>query len=129
MKITKFEDIEAWKKARELTKIIYKMAGQDLFAKDWGLRDQIQRASVSVMSNIAEGFDAGSKPEFCRFLKFANRSCSEIQNQLYIALDQNYINRTTFNNTYDLISDIKKMINGFIRYLLGSSNNNSTMVR
>src|SRR5688500_6775777 len=79
MTIRRFEDIESWQLARELTKRVYAVAMRGAFAKDFGLRDQITRAAGSAMHNIAEGFDGGSNPEFVRFLRYAQRSCSEVQ--------------------------------------------------
>ncbi|MEA2084022.1 MAG: four helix bundle protein [Thermodesulfobacteriota bacterium] len=86
-KIGKFEDIEAWKKARELTKEIYVISNEGPFARDFGLRDQVRRAAVSVMSNIAEGFDRGGNRELIQFLYIAKGSAAEVQAQLYVALD------------------------------------------
>lgn len=117
MKITKFEDIEAWQLGRELSRHVYRAVKGVSFSKDYELRDQICRASVSVMSNIAEGFNAGSNAEFIRFLGYAQRSCSEIQSQLYIALDQNYITRELFDNIYDLSGKTSSKIGAFIKYL------------
>jgi four helix bundle protein len=119
MKIERFEQIEAWKEARTLTKQIYKMTGRSRFSKDFGLKDQIQRASVSVMSNIAEGFDSYRNKEFVRFLEYAKRSASEVQSELYVALDQNYVNQDEFDVTYQLASTCKKLIVGFMKYLSG----------
>ena len=116
-KITKFEDIEAWKRSRELNKLIYKVSNKSNFSKDWGLRDQIRRSSVSVMSNIAEGFDSDSMIEFARYLAISRRSASEVQSQLYVALDQSYINKEEFANLYNENEEIKRMITGFIKYL------------
>ena len=82
MKIERFEDIEGWKLARELTRMVYSATKQAEFGKDYGLRDQIQRAAGSAMHNIAEGFDGGSNPEFVRFLRYAQRSCTEVKSQL-----------------------------------------------
>jgi len=84
---------------------------------DWGLSQQIQRAAVSIMSNIAEGFDSGSKAEFIKFLGYSRRSASEVQCDLYVALDQNYIQPGDFNNYYDLSEKIRRMITAFIKYL------------
>jgi len=117
MKIEKFEDIEAWKKGRELAKDIYTVTGKGEFAKDYGLRDQIRRAAVSAISNIAEGFDANSDDEFVRFLRYALRSATEVQSHLYVALDQNYISPEAFTQLYDQAIEVKKLISGFIRYL------------
>ena len=117
MKIEKFEDIESWKRARELTAVIYKMTGMDGFVRDFGLKDQIQRASVSIMANIAEGFDSGSKKSFIVFLNYAYRSASEVQSLLYVALDCKYITQNVFDDAYRKTNDIKNLIGGFIQYL------------
>jgi four helix bundle protein len=116
----RFEDIEAWQKARELTKAIYVMSSDGQFARDFGLRDQIRRASVSIMSNIAEGFGRGGNKEFIQFLSTAKGSASEVQAQLYIALDANHINEEQFKNLYALAQSIGNMIGGLIRYLAKS---------
>ena len=115
--IKRFEDIRAWKTARELTNLVYGVTNKGHFAKDFGLRDQIRRAVGSTMHNIAEGFDAGSDAEFLRFLGYARRSASEIQSQLYTALDQNYINQKNFQTIYQSGEQLKKQINAFIGYL------------
>lgn len=115
--IEKFEDIEAWQKARELTQEIYRITNQGSFAKDFGLRDQIRRAAVSVMSNIAEGFGRGGNKEFIQFLSTAKGSASEVQAQLYVALDAEYITKERFQQLYDLAQSSGKLIGGFIRYL------------
>mgnify|MGYP000673608909 CR=1 FL=1 len=113
----RFEDIEAWQKARELTKAIYTLSNDGQFARDFGLRDQIRRASVSVMSNIAEGFDRGGIREFIQFLFIAKGSAAEVQAQLYVALDAGYIKQEQFKGLYDLAGDTGRLIGGFIRYL------------
>lgn len=87
MKIERFEDIKGWQEARVLANMVYDVSDSGPFARDFGLRDQIRKAAGSTMHNIAEGFDAGSDAEFIRFLKYARRSASEVQSQLYIALD------------------------------------------
>lgn len=120
MKISRFEDIEIWKRARSLTKGIYNITSRRNFEKDWGLKDQIRRACVSITSNVAEGFDSGFKNEFVRFLLMAKRSASEIQNQLYVALDQEYIDEPEFDRFYKETEEIRKMISGFIKYLRSS---------
>ena len=117
MKITRFEDIDAWKLGRELSRRVYEVVSGTKFSKDYALRDQICRASVSIMSNIAEGFNAGSNAEFVRFLSYAQRSCTELQSQLYIALDQNYIPKELFDNIYDLSVKTNSKIGAFIKYL------------
>ena len=120
MKIQRFEDIEGWLLGRELIRQIYEITGKGTFAKDFGLKDQIQRASGSIMHNIAEGFDGGSNKEFIRFLKYSQRSSSEVQSQLYVALDQEYISQERFQQLYDLSTRVHSKIGGFIAYLLRS---------
>ena len=96
MKIEKFEDLIAWQKARILTKKIYEITNEGDFARDYGLRDQIRRASVSVMSNIAEGFERFNKKEFHYFLNVGKSSCGEVRSQLYICFDVGYISNEKF---------------------------------
>ncbi len=98
--IKKFEDIQGWQEARKLVKLVYNLTSDGAFAKDFGLCDQIQRASVSAMTNIAEGFDCDSHAEFARFLGFARRSAVEVQSLLYTALDLGYITEETFHTGY-----------------------------
>ena len=117
MKIKNFEELDVWKKSRTITNSIYKLTANGKFAKDWGLKDQIQRASVSIMSNIAEGFDSSSRTEFARFLSISRRSASEVQNQLYIALDQGYLNQDEFDSLYGELEKTRKMITSLITYL------------
>lgn len=115
--IQRFGDIEAWKKARELSRAIYAMTGDGAFARDFGLRDQIRRAAVSVMSNIAEGFDRGGNREFIQFLYIAKGSAAEVQAQLYVAFDAGYLKQEHFQQSYELAGDTSRLIGGFIRYL------------
>ena len=119
MKIERFEDIQGWQEARNLTKIIYELTKKLSFRRDRGLCRQIQEASVSVMSNIAEGFDRQSKKEFIKFLYYASGSGSEVQSHLYVALDQKYISDENFQETYTQTRKTKSLINGFIVYLKG----------
>ncbi len=114
--IEKFEDIKAWQEARELLKSIYEITSKGNFSKDWELKNQIRRSAVSVMSNIAEGFDRSSDKEFIQFLRIATGSCSELKSQLYAALDQKYIINELFSKIYQKATDVTKLINGFIRY-------------
>ena len=93
MEVKNFEDLEIWKDARRLTKAIYRMTKDGGFAKDFALRDQIRRAAVSVMSNIAEGFERGGNQEFIQFLHVAKASCGEVRSHLYVALDQSYVDQ------------------------------------
>ena len=117
MKISKFEELECWKEAKVLTQTIYSYTKQSGFSKDYRLSGQITGASISIMNNICEGFDSKSNNEFVRFLTYSRRSCSEVQNCLYIALDQSYINPDAFKSTYEKCKIIRKMIDGLIRYL------------
>jgi len=119
--IQKFEDIEAWQKARELTREVYAASNKGLFAKDFGLRDQIRRATVSIMSNIAEGFERGGSAEFLQFLAIAKGSAGEVEAQLYVALDQGYINQEQFDSIKSTASSTKKLIAGFMNYLKRSN--------
>ena len=117
MRIDRFEDIEAWQLARELTRKIYSLTKKPPFSKDYGLKDQIRAAAGSSMHNIAEGFDAETTPEFIRFLSYAQRSCTEIQSELYVALDENYIDEAEFKATYELADRTRAAIRGFMNYL------------
>jgi four helix bundle protein len=113
----RFEDIDAWQKARELTSRIYRITGQGDFSKDYGLKDQIRRASVSIMSNIAEGFERSGTGEFAQFLATAKGSAGEVRSQLYVALDQDYITKATFEPLYGSVTQISRMISGLMSYL------------
>ena len=115
--VERFEDIEAWQKARELTKEVYACSGTGKFAKDYGLRDQIRRAAVSIMSNIAEGFERSGSAEFSQFLSIAKGSAGEVEAQLYIALDQGYINNKQFESIKAMTLSTKRLIAGFMNYL------------
>lgn len=115
--ITRFEEIEAWKTSRQLTGLIYRLSEQGLFGKDYGLKDQIRRASVSVMSNIAEGFESRTDTQFINFLGHAKGSAGEVRSQLYIALDLKYISQEQFREAYELADKSSRQISRFINYL------------
>ena len=117
MKIEKFEDLDCWRKARELANLVYDLTKQRSFENDFQLRDQMRDAAGSVMHNIAEGFEAGSDAEFVRFLKISRRSASEIQSELYLALDRKYISGSQLGRAYAKATDTKRLINGLIAYL------------
>lgn len=117
MKIVKFEELECWKDARIIAKMVYRAARTKLFSRDRRLVDQITGAAISVMNNIAEGFDSGSDPDFIRYLGYSRNSNSEIQSCLYIALDQNYINQDEFEEIYQKAELCRKLIDGLRRYL------------
>jgi four helix bundle protein len=118
MKIERFEEIEAWQLARELTRKVYELTGKGKFASDFGLKRQIQNAAGSSMHNIAEGFDSETNAELIRFLRYAKRSCTEVQSELYVALDQKYISEAEFQSVYDHAGQTRARIRGFIKYLL-----------
>lgn len=111
-KVERFEDLIAWQKARQLTVEIYRITAHGEFVKDFGLRDQIRRAAVSVMSNIAEGFDRGSRSEFHQFLVIAKASCAEVRSQLYVALDVGYIAQEAFGNLTRSTDELSRILGG-----------------
>ena len=117
MRINNFEDIDSWKEARQLTNIIYSLTKKGNFNKDFGLKDQVRRAVVSIMSNIAEGFDSNSNKSFINFLNYSFRSTSEVQSILYVAIDQKYIDQKEFESLYENCNKIKSLIGGLKRYL------------
>ncbi len=121
MSVKYFEDLAVWKSARDLTSRIYKITGMGEFLKDFGLRDQIRRASVSIMSNIAEGFERGGNQEFTHFLSIAKGSCGEVRSQLYVAIDQGYITKKDFEQLIDDLRKLSIMLNNFMEYLRGSN--------
>ncbi len=112
MGVQRFEDLIAWQKARVLTADIYRTTGQGSFARDFGLRDQIQRAAVSAMSNIAEGFDRGSRAEFHQFLVIAKASCAEVRSQLYVAFDIGHIDEPEFDRLRNQTEELSRVIGG-----------------
>jgi four helix bundle protein len=116
-KIERFEDIEGWKKARTLVGEVYETTTQGKFFRDYSLRDQIRRAAISIMLNIAEGFARRTDKEFSQFLFVAHGSLAEVQSALYIALDQKYIDDVSFKKLYDQCTEISRMLSGLIKYL------------
>lgn len=125
-KIERFEDLICWQRARELANAVYDLTERATFSRDARLRGQLQGAAGSVMHNIAEGFDSGSKPEFIRFLKMARRSASEIQSEIYLACDRKYIVEQERHRTYNLATESKRLINGMIKHLRGKSKNDDS---
>ena len=115
--IERFEDLEAWKLARELTALVYTCSGVGNFGRDFALRDQIRRASISIVSNIAEGFERDGDKEFLQFLSMAKGSCGEVRAQLYLALDQQYISEALFHELTTKAIQLSRVISGLIRYL------------
>lgn len=112
MSIQSFTDLIAWQKARELTKNIYIITSQQCFRSDFALKDQIRRASVSIMSNIAEGFERASRRDFHKFLVIAKGSCAEVHSQLYVALDAKYIEKEKFDMLLESTREVSRIIGG-----------------
>ena len=121
MPVKHFEDLEVWKGARLLTHQVYQLTRDARFSKDFGLRDQIQRAAVSVMSNIAEGSERGGNQEFLQFLYIAKGSCGEVRSQIYVALDQGYVGQKEFEETMKSSRRLSVMISNLVAYLRTSS--------
>ena len=116
--ISRFEEIEAWKTARQLTNLIYEFSAHEKFSRDFGLRDQIRRAAVSVMSNIAEDFESQTQAQFIRYLGVAKASAGEVRSQLYVALDQSYVSEEQFDQAFDLADKALRQVVRFIAYLV-----------
>ncbi len=121
MKLDRFEDLDVWKVARELVNAIYAMARESDIAKDYGFRDQIQRAAISIMNNVAEGFERGSNRDFCKFLFIARGSSGEVRSMLYLALDQRYITQKQFDKIYELCVREAQLCWGLIKHLQKNS--------
>ena len=117
MSVKRFEELEVWIKAKEFSVLIYRTTEGEGLRRDFGLRDQLRRASVSIVSNIAEGYERNGNKELIQFLSIAKGSAGEIRAQLHIAKDLNYINETEFRNLEEKITTISKMISGFINYI------------
>lgn len=117
MKIERFEDLEVWKDSRRLANLVYKITKKREFARDYGLQDQMRRASVSVMSNIPEGFESRTRAMFVEYLGRAKGSSGELRAQLYLANDQAYITEDEFRQAYDLAESCSKQLGGLMKYL------------
>lgn len=111
-KIERFEELIAWQKARDLTRAIYQMTREGAFARDFGLSRQIQRAAVSIMSNIAEGFERRGRREFHQFLSTAKGSCAEVRSQLYVAFDMGYVEENTFRGLLAQAEEVGRVVGG-----------------
>lgn len=138
MPIKNFEDLEIWQDARALTRAIYKLTSDPKFAKDFGLRDQARRAAVSIMSNIADGFERGGNQEFIQLLYVAKGSCGEVRSQFYVAMDQGYVDLKLADDLLTSLKRLSAMINHLIDHLkqsgmrgpkYGSSNASSSASR
>lgn len=117
--IERFENLEVWRDARALVHAVYTVSQNGAFAKNYGLRDQIQRASVSIMSNIAEGFERSGNKEFSHFLYMAKGSAGEVRSQLYVAHDLGYLDEVEFKRLHELALCVARQLSGFIKYLSG----------
>jgi four helix bundle protein len=115
--IRRFEDLDVWRKSRELVRAVYGLSAQGKFSRDFGLQGQLRRAAVSVMSNIAEGFERGGNKEFLRFLAIAKGSCGEIRSQLYVACDQGYLTQPQFTAVCEGAMEVSRMLAGMMRHL------------
>lgn len=115
--ITRFEEIEAWQTARELTNLIYSFTEETKFSRDFGLKDQIRRAGVSIMSNISEGFESQTQPQFIRYLGIAKASAGEVHSQLYVSRDLDYITQEQFTKAFAMAEKASRQVARFISYL------------
>ena len=121
-KVNSFEELSIWKESRSFNQKLYRISNNKLFDKDYDLKRQIRRASISISSNIAEGFERNTDKEFIQFLYYAKGSAGEVRSQLFLSLDLNYINKDDFDGLYKKITEISKMISGMIKYLKKSYN-------
>ena len=117
MKISRFEDLDCWQVARTLTQSIYRQTSDGKFSRDYGLRDQMRRAAVSIMANIAEGFARKGSKEFGQFLFVAKASAAELQSHAYVALDQGYLGEPDFKEQYDKLDHVSRMLSNLIKHL------------
>ena len=129
MAVKNFEDLNVWKQARQLTQEVYRLTKTETFFKDFGLRDQIRRAAISVMSNIAEGFERGGNQEFVQFLYVAKASCGEVRSQVYVALDQGYATSNDSEKLLQLFRRLSGMISNLITYLRESDMKGEKFIR
>ena len=121
MKINSFEDLQVWKDSRILVKTVYQLTSEGKFSKDFGLKEQIQRAAVSIMNNIAEGFERNNNKEYIKFLGYSKGSAGEVRSMLYVATDLGYISQDSFNTLYQMSINIITQLSNFIKYLKSSS--------
>jgi len=121
-KVARFEDLDVWKNARKLANLIYFLTRKGEFSKDFGLRDQMRRAAVSILSNIAEGFESQTQSMFVEYLGRSKSSAGELRAQLYLAQDVQYISEEEFNEAFDLVVVCSKQLTRFIQYLRSHPN-------
>jgi four helix bundle protein len=120
--VERFEDLDVWQNARTLTNRVYEHTRQEPFSKDFGLRDQIRRASISIMSNIAEGFESRTQRVFIDYLGHARGSAGEVRAQLYVARDQEYISESDFDTSYGIVETVSRQLFRLIEYLKSRPN-------
>lgn len=120
--IKKFEDIMAWQKAREMMRLVYGCSGCGKFSKDFSLKDQLRRSCLSVMANIAEGYERDGNREFLQFLSQAKGSCGEVRSHLCVALDQGYLSNDEFISVHAMAMEISRMLSGLMSYLQQNEN-------
>ena len=118
----RFEELEVWQRSRELTNLIYSFSSSGVFSRDFALRDQIRRASISIMSNIAEGFESSTQQTFIKYLGYAKASAGEVRTQLYIVKDQGYISEEGFEKAFEVAEICSKQLSRFIQYLNNQPN-------
>jgi four helix bundle protein len=118
--VKRFEEMDVWKKSRLMVKMICMMTNKSEFSRDWQLANHLRKTAISIISNISEGFERDGNKEFINFLSIAKGSCGELRCQLYIALDQNYIDEYLFSEISNLATDISKSLKGLINYLQAS---------
>jgi four helix bundle protein len=121
MKVNSFEDLQVWKDSRILVKSIYQITSDGKFSKDFGLREQIQRAAVSIMNNIAEGFERNNNKDYIKFLGYSKGSAGEVRSMLYVAIDLGYISHENFSSLHQLSVNIITQLSNFIKYLKNNS--------
>jgi len=121
MKFNSFEDLQVWKDSREFVQSIYRLTSEGKFKYDFGFKEQIQRASVSIMNNIAEGFERNNNKEYIKFLGYSKGSAGEVRSMLYVAIDLGYISQDSFNTHYQMAINIITQISNFIKYLKKNS--------
>jgi four helix bundle protein len=129
MAVQNFEDLNVWKQARLLTQEVYRLTKTEKFSRDFGLRDQIQRAAISVMSNIAEGFERGGNQEFSQFLYIAKASCGEVRSQLYVAFDQGYVTHDETEKLRQSFKRLSGMISNLVTYMRQSEMRGEKFIR
>lgn len=123
MKISKFEDLEVWKISIELASLIYKITNKENFSKDYGLKDQIRRAVISISSNIAEGFETNNNNDFIRYLKISKGSAGEVKSQLILSSKLGYVSDKETQNIREVLDLLSLKLGKFISYLIGRKNN------